>query len=185
MRVERRLAAIMAADVVGYSRLMGRDEEGTVRQIKSLIQTVIRPIVTEHRGRVVKTLGDGFLGEFASVVEAFECARKLQRAAAKRNTGVAGDKQIILRIGINVGDIIIDDNDVFGDGVIIAARLEGVAEPGGICVSARAWEDLRKLKVQFSDMGELKLKNIEPVRAFAYVPPPPAVPAVASATPTA
>ena len=181
MRVERRLAAIMAADVVGYSRLMGQDEEGTVRQIKSLLDDVIRPAVAEHRGRVVKTMGDGFLGEFASVVEAFECALRLQRAAAKRAVGVADIDKVVLRIGINVGDIIIEDGDVFGEGVNIAARLEGICDPGGVCVSGRAWEDLRKLKHAFTDMGELKLKNIaQPVRVLAYQAPARARPAPAT-----
>jgi len=139
MRVERRLAAIMAADVIGYSRLMGHDEEGTVRQIKALLLEVVRPAYAETRGRVVKTMGDGFLGEFASVVDAFHCAVALQQAAGLRAIGVAPDEQIILRIGINVGEIITDeDGDVFGDGVNIAARLEGLAEAGAICVSLRA-----------------------------------------------
>lgn len=182
MRAERRLAAIMAADVVGYSRLMGQDEEGTVRQVKSLLDDVVRPAVAEHRGRIVKTMGDGFLGEFASVVEAFECALKVQKAAVKRAHGVADIDQIVLRIGINVGDIIIEDGDVFGEGVNIAARLEGICDPGGICVSGRAWEDLRKLKHAFTDMGELKLKNIaQPVRVLAYQPPARVRPAPAPA----
>ena len=172
MRAERRLAAIMAADVVGYSRLMGNDEEGTVRKIKSLIQDVVRPALDEHRGRLVKTMGDGFLAEFASVVEGFNCALRLQDAAVARAVGVAPAEQIVLRIGINVGDIIIDDGDVFGDGVNIAARLESLAKPGGINVSHRAWEDLHKLKADFDDLGEQKLKNIaRPIRIYAYRPP--------------
>ena len=174
MRVERRLAAVMAADVVGYSRLMGVDEEGTVRRIKSLLQDVVRPAVTEHRGRVVKTMGDGFLVEFSSVIEAFQCAVRLQAEVWARAQGVAANEQIVMRIGINVGDIIIDDGDVFGDGVNIAARLEGLSPAGGICVSHRAYEDLRQLKVPFTDLGEQTLKNIAlPIRAYCHVPPPP------------
>lgn len=169
MEVKRRLAAIMAADVVGYSRLMGRDEEGTLRAVKALFAEEVRPRVSEHRGRVVKTMGDGFLVSFGSVFEAFQCALKLQKAAAARNEGVEPDRQVVMRIGINVGDIMIDGGDVFGDGVNIAARLESLARPGGICVSSRAWEDLRKLDLKFTDMGEMQLKNIaQPVRAYAF-----------------
>ena len=183
MRAERRLAAIMAADVVGYSRLMGDDEEGTVRKVKALIQEVVRPALEEHRGRLVKTMGDGFLAEFASVIEAFGCALRLQDAAGARNVGVAAEEQIILRIGLNVGDIIIDDGDVFGDGVNIAARLEAMAQPGGICVPHRVWEDLAKLKVRFEDLGEQKLKNIaRPIRVYAYQGPS-KKPATTPATP--
>jgi class 3 adenylate cyclase len=171
MSVRRRLAAIMAADVVGYSRLMGRDEEGTLRRVKSLIQEIVRPSVAEHHGRVVKTMGDGFLVEFASVVEAFHCAVKLQHETEARNEGVAPDERIRMRIGINIGDIIRDAGDVFGEGVNIAARLEGMAKPGGICVSGRAWEDLRQLKLPFKDLGELQLKNIDKtVRAYSLGP---------------
>ena len=197
MRAERRLAAIMAADVVGYSRLMGEDEEDTVRKVKALIQEVVRPALEEHRGRLVKTMGDGFLAEFASVVEAFNCALRLQEVSGTRNVGVAADEQIVLRIGLNVGDIIIDDGDVFGDGVNIAARLEAMAQPGGICVPHRVWEDLAKLKARFEDLGEQKLKNISrPIRVYAYRGPakrpaaepetqPPTAPAVAAPEPDA
>lgn len=172
MQVRRRLAAILAADVVGYSRLMGRNEVETLRQVKSLLQEVIRPLVSEHKGRVVKTTGDGVLAQFGSVFEAFECALKVQKATVERAAGVAADDRIRLRIGINVGDIIIDEGDVFGDGVNIAARLESLAKPGGICISQRAWEDLRRLKAPFVDLGDLNLKNIaQPVRAYGYVVP--------------
>lgn len=172
MEVNRRLAAIMAADVVGYSRLMGRDEVGTLVKMQALIGDVVRPLASEHRGRIVKTMGDGFLGEFSSVIHAFHCAVKLQMAAAERNVGVPDDEQIVLRIGINIGDIIFEKRDVFGEGVNIAARLEGMARPGGICVSGRAYEDLRKLDLPFEDLGELNLKNIaQPVRAWAISPP--------------
>jgi class 3 adenylate cyclase len=173
MGVERRLAAVLAADVVGFSRLMGRDEEGAVARVKALLEEVIRPKVAECRGRVVKTTGDGVLAEFGSVFNAFQCALEVQQLCAVRNEGVAPDEQYVLRIGLNIGDIIFDDDDVFGDGVNIAARLESLAKPGAICVSYRAWEDLRKLQLAFTDLGEQKLKNIaQPVRVFSYTPPP-------------
>lgn len=172
MKVRRRLAAIMAADVVGYSRLMGRDEEGTQRRVKSLIQDVIRPAVSTHRGRLVKTTGDGVLIQFDSVFEAFQCALVVLQAVWERGAQTPEEERIALRVGLNVGDIILDDGDVFGEGVNIAARLEAVAPPGGVCVSARAWEDLRKLDVPFNDLGELSLKNIaQPVRAYTFVLP--------------
>ena len=174
MAVERRLAAVLASDVVGFSRLMGRDEEGTLTRIKSLFDDVIRPKIAEHRGRLVKTIGDGALAEFASVFNAFRCALDIQEMTARRNEGFAPDAWVTLRIGLNIGDIIFDENDVFGDGVNIAARLERLAKPGGVCVSQRAWEDLRKLPVRFTDLGEQRLRNIaEPVRAFGYMPPEP------------
>jgi len=184
--VKRRLAAIMAADVVGYSRLMGQEEEGTLRRVKALLLEEVRPRVAEHKGRVVKTMGDGFLASFNSVFEAFQCALKLQKATEARNQGIEPDRQIVLRIGLNVGDIIIDGGDVFGDGVNIAARLESLARPGGICVSSRAWEDLRKLDLKFTDMGELKLKNIaQPVRAYAFQHSDPYATAASKPTPAA
>lgn len=174
MGVERRLAAVLAADVVGYSRQMGRDEEGTLRRVKALFEDVIRTKVAEHRGRVVKTTGDGLLAEFGSVFNAFQCALEVQQSSASRNLEIPPAERLELRIGINIGDIIFDDNDVFGDGVNIAARLEGLAKPGGICVSYRAWEDLRKLQIRFTDMGEQRLKNIDqPVRVYAFSLPPP------------
>ena len=131
-RVERRLAAILAADVAGYSRLMGADEEGTLAALKAHRRAVLDPKITEHRGRIVKTTGDGLLVEFASVVDAVRCAVDMQREMAERNAGVAAEQRIEFRIGLNVGDIIIDDKDIYGDGVNIAARLEGLAAPGGI-----------------------------------------------------
>jgi len=166
-RVQRRLAAILAADVVGYSRLMGADEEGTLARLKAHRNYVLDPKITEHCGRIVKTTGDGLLAEFASVVDALRCAVEIQRAMAERNANVPQAQQIEFRIGLNVGDIIIDAGDIFGDGVNIAARLEPLAEPGGICVSARVQEDARgKLDLVFDDMGEQHLKNIAwPVRA--------------------
>jgi TolB-like protein/class 3 adenylate cyclase len=167
-RLERRLAAILAADVAGYSRLMGADEEGTLAQLKAHRRALVDPKVTEHRGRIVKTTGDGMLVEFASVVDALRCAVELQRGMAERNQEVPQDKRIEFRMGINVGDIILDADDIYGDGVNVAARLEGLAEPGGICVSARVQEDARgKLEIAFEDLGEQQLKNIDrPVRVY-------------------
>ena len=136
-RVERRLAAILAADVAGYSRLIEADEEGTLSRLKALRAELIDPKITEHHGRIVKTTGDGMLVEFASVVDALRCAAELQTALAETNTPLPRDRRIEFRIGINVGDIVVENGDIFGDGVNVAARLEGLAEPGGICVSAR------------------------------------------------
>jgi class 3 adenylate cyclase len=168
-RVERRLAAILAADMAGYSRLIGADEEGTLSRLKALRAEVIDPKIAEHHGRIVKTTGDGLLVEFASVVDALRCAAEIQAAAAETNAPLPADKRINLRIGINMGDIVVEDGDIFGDGVNVAARLEGLAEPGGICVSARVREEAAgKLDLAFRDLGEQQLKNIErPVRAYA------------------
>src|SRR5262245_26018115 len=167
-RVERRLTAILAADVSRYSHLMGIDEEGTLSTLKTYRRELIEPKIAEHRGRIVKTTGDGALIEFASAVNALRCALEVQRAVAERNTGVPRDRRIEFRIGINVGDIIVDTGDIYGDGVNVAARLEGIAEPGGICVSARVQEDtLGKLDVIFEDQGEQQFKNIaRPVRVY-------------------
>ena len=151
--MERRLAAILAADVAGYSRLMGADEEGTLAQLKALRKTLVDPTIADHRGRIVKTTGDGMLVEFASAVDAARCAVEIQRGMAKQNADVPQDKRIEFRIGIHVGDIIIDDDDIFGDGVNIAARLEGIAEPGGICISDDATQIRGKVDVGFDDMG--------------------------------
>jgi len=160
-RVERRLKAVLAADVAGYSRLMGVDEEGTLAQLKAHRQALVDPKISEHRGRIVKTTGDGMLVEFASVVDALRCAVEFQRGMAERNAEVPQDKRIEFRVGIHQGDIIIDGGDIFGDGVNVAARLEGLAESGGICVSARVQEDARgKLDIGFEDAGEQQLKNI-------------------------
>jgi adenylate cyclase len=167
-RVERRLAAVLAADVAGYSRLMGRDEEGTLANLKSLRKSLVDPCIAAHRGRIVKTTGDGMLVEFASAVDAARCAIEIQRGMAAQNAGVPQDTRIEYRIGIHVGDIIIDDNDIFGDGVNIAARLEGIAEPGGVCISDDAQRQVRgKVELAFDDMGPQSLKNIaEPMRAW-------------------
>ena len=160
-RVKRRLAAILAADVAGYSRLMGANEEGTLAALKAHRSQLIDPKITEHRGRIVKTTGDGVLVEFASPVDAVRCAAEIQRAMAERNAGIPKDRRIEFRIGVNVGDIIIDGDDIFGDGVNIAARLEGVAEPGGISVSERVHQDTHgKLDFVLEDFGEQQLKNI-------------------------
>src|SRR6267154_2058769 len=160
-RVQRRLAAILAADVAGYSRLMGADEEGTLAALKTLRREVADPKIKEHRGRIVNTTGDGLLSEFASVVDAVRCAVEVQREIAARNAGVQSERSIDFRIGVNIGDIIIDENDIFGDGVNVAARLEALAEPGGICVSRVVRDQVRdKVEFGFEDLGEHQVKNI-------------------------
>jgi adenylate cyclase len=183
-RVERKLAAILAADVAGYSRLIGADEEGTLARLKAHRNELIDPKIAEHRGRIVKTTGDGLLGEFASVVDALRCATEIQAAMGERNASVPADSRIEFRIGIHQGDIVVEEGDIFGDGVNIAARLEGLAEPGGICVSARVQEDAAgKIQLAFRDLGEHQLKNIvRPVRVFriASSAPSPAVAAPAA-----
>ncbi|AHY56575.1 adenylate/guanylate cyclase domain-containing protein [Bradyrhizobium japonicum] len=167
-RVERRLAAVLAVDVAGYSRLMGTDEEGTLAQLKACRRALVDPKMAEHRGRIVKTTGDGILVEFASAVDAARCAIDLQRGMVEQNATVPPAQRIEFRIGIHVGDIIVDDNDIFGDGVNIAARLEGLAEPGGVCISDDAQRQIRgKVDTAFEDMGPQSLKNIaEPMRAW-------------------
>jgi adenylate cyclase len=135
MKPTRRLAAIFAADVAGYSRLMGADEEGTLNRLRAILADVVDPSIGVHRGRIVKTTGDGLLVEFTSVVDAMRCATEIQSAMAENNAGIAADERIEFRVGVNVGDIMAEDADIFGDGVNVAARLEGLAEPGGICVS--------------------------------------------------
>ena len=166
--VERRLAAILAADVAGSCRLIGIDEEGTLAQLKALRKTLFDPKIADHRGRIVKNTGDGALVEFASVVDAVRCADEIQRGMAEQNTDVPQDKRIEFRIGIHVGDIIIADDDIFGDGVNIAVRLEGIAEPGGICISDDAHRQVRgKVESTLEDMGSQALKNIaEPMRVW-------------------
>jgi class 3 adenylate cyclase/pimeloyl-ACP methyl ester carboxylesterase len=168
-RAERRLAAILATDVVGYSRLMGGDEEGTLAALKSLRESLIDPKIAEHRGRIVKTTGDGALVEFASAVDAVRCAVDIQRAMIKRNTEIPKDRRVELRIGINVGDIIIEGEDIYGDGVNIAARLEGIAEASGICISRQAFDQIEgKLQLVFRQMGPQNLKNItKPIEVFS------------------
>ena len=169
-RVGRRLSAILAADVAGYSRLMGLDEVGTARTLREH-RAVTDALVAKHGGRIVKTTGDGVLLEFPSVVDAVECAVAVQAVMAERNEGVPQDRSMLFRIGINLGDILIEGDDILGDGVNVAARLEGIAEPGGICVSASAYDQVRgKVAVEFADLGEKSLKNIaRSVRAYAVV----------------
>src|SRR5262245_47272819 len=167
-RVKRRLAAVLAAGVAGYSRLMGADEEGTHAALTALRREVSDPKITEHRGRIVLTTGDGLLVEFASVVDVVRCAVELQRAMASRNDGIAKDRRIEFRIGINLGDVIIEDGDIYGDGVNVAARLEALAQPGGICVSRVVRDQVRdKVEFGFEDLGEQQVKNISrPVRVY-------------------
>jgi TolB-like protein/tetratricopeptide (TPR) repeat protein len=168
-RIQRRLAAILAADVAGYSRLMGRDEEGTHSALKVHLVDLVEPCIAEHVGRVVKRTGDGLLAEFASVVDATRCAIAVQTGMHERNALVPTDTRIEFRIGVNVGDIIIDKDDIYGDGVNIAARLEALAEPGGVCVSGDAYRHIRnRLDLGVADLGEHRLKNIdEPVRVYS------------------
>src|SRR6266481_1744488 len=159
--VERRLAAIVAMDVVGYSRLMGADEVGTLTALKSHRTALLDPVVAAHHGRLVKSTGDGLLLEFASVVDAIGCAVAVQRGMLSRNAEVPEDKRLVFRIGVNIGDIIIDGSDIFGDGVNVAARLEALCEPGGICISRAANDHVRdKLRLSFADLGEQTVKNI-------------------------
>src|SRR6266403_1919645 len=161
MTATRRLAAILAADVAGYSRLIGADEEGTLNRLRSIRAELIDPKITEHRGRVVKTTGDGLLVEFASVVDGLRCASEWQRGMAERNADVPPTSRIEFRIGVHQGDIVVEDDDIFGDGVNVAARLEGLADPGGICVSGRVQEDAAgRLDLTFDDLGAQSLKNI-------------------------
>ena len=169
-RVDRRLSAILAADVAGYSRLMGLDEVGTARLLREH-RSVTDALVTKHGGRIVKTTGDGLLLEFSSVVDAVECAVAVQAVMAERNQGVPQDQRMLFRIGINLGDILIEGDDILGDGVNVAARLEGIAEPGGICISSSAYDQVRgKVAVEFADLGEQNLKNIaRPVRVYSLI----------------
>src|SRR5262247_3650066 len=159
-RVERRLAAIVAADVAGYSRLMGLDEAGTAQALREH-RAAVDPLVAHHGGRIVKTTGDGVLLEFPSVVAAVECAVAVQKLMAERNADVPEDRRMLFRLGINLGDVLIQGDDIIGDGVNVAARLEGIAEPGGICVSDDVYRHVSgKLDIAFEDVGEQHLKNI-------------------------
>src|SRR3954469_18320935 len=164
----RRLAAILAADVAGYSRLMGADEEGTHERLKAHLGQLVEPKIKEHRGRTVKNTGDGFLSEFTSVVDAVRCAVEIQHGMMERERDVPDERRIAFRIGINLGDVIIEEHDIFGDGVNVAARLEALAEPGSICVSSIAHDQVRdKLDLVFEDLGDHQLKNIlRPVRTY-------------------
>ncbi len=170
--IERRLAAILAADVAGYSRLMGADEEGTHERLKVHLGELVQPKIGEHRGRIVKNTGDGLLAEFASVLDAVRCAVEIQRGIIDREPELPEERRIRFRIGINLGDVIVEEHDIFGDGVNVAARLEALAEPGGICVSRVVRDQVRdKLDIGFEDMGEQSVKNIaRPVRAYVFYP---------------
>src|SRR5213594_3999519 len=168
MSQTRRLAAILAADVAGYSRLMGADEEGTLERLKALRRELLDPQIAEHHGRIVKTTGDGLLVEFASVVDAVRCAVAVQQAIPARNTGFAAETRIELRIGINLGDVIVEGDDLYGDGVNIAARIEALADAGGVFVSNTVHDHVRdRLPFVFEDLGEQQVKNItRPVRVY-------------------
>jgi adenylate cyclase len=168
MSQTRRLAAILAADVAGYSRLMGADEEGTLERLKALRRELIDPMIAEHHGRIVKTTGDGLLVEFASVVDAVRCAVEVQQAMPERNAGLGADNRIELRIGINLGDVIVEGDDLYGDGVNIAARIEALADAGGVFVSNTVHDHVRdRLPFVFEDLGEQQVKNItRPVRVY-------------------
>src|SRR6516225_4749489 len=170
-RVERRLSAILAADVAGYSRLMHNDEEATHAKLTALLTDAVAPAITEHGGRIVKNTGDGFLAEFPSAVEAVRAAVQFQTRINDHTIGDVEEKRIAFRVGINIGDVIVEPHDIFGDGVNIAARLESIAEPGGICISSSAYDHVRgKVGVEFADLGEQNLKNIAlPVRVYAAV----------------
>src|SRR5262249_29591008 len=177
MTEQRRLAAIVSADVAGYSRLMGRDESGTLAALKAVRQEVVDPAIASHGGRIVKTTGDGLLLEFSSVVNAVRCAVEVQSAMASKIVDVPEDRRIAFRIGVNLGDIIVDGDDIFGDGVNIAARLEVLAEPGGICISDDAFHQVRgKINAVFVELGPQNLKNIDqPVHACRWSPTAPSV----------
>jgi class 3 adenylate cyclase len=169
-RAQRRLAAIVSADVVGYSRLMGVDESGTLAALRTHRMDLIDAKIAEFGGRIVKTMGDGLLLEYPSVVDATACAIAIQEGMAERNDGVPEDRRITFRIGVNIGDIIIEGDDILGDGVNIAARLEALAEPGGVAISGRVYEDVRdRLDASFTDTGEQTLKNIaRPIRVWQW-----------------
>src|ERR1700726_877674 len=169
MPAVRRLAAILAADVAGHSRLLGAGEEGPPDRLKVQPPQPVDPKISEHSGRIVKTTGDGMLVEFASVVDAVRCAAELQRAMIDREAAMPEDRRIRFRIGINLGDVIVDGDDIFGDGVNVAARLEALAEPGGLCISRSVRDHIRdKLAYAFQDLGEQSVKNIaRPVRVYA------------------
>src|SRR6266436_3652712 len=171
VRVERRLAAILAADVAGYSRLMHHDEEATHAKLTALLTDGVTPAISDHGGRIVKNTGDGFLAEFPSAVQAVRAAVQFQTRVKELTAADAGDVRIAFRVGINVGDVIVEPHDIFGDGVNIAARLESIAEPGGICISSSAYDHIQgKIDAGFADLGEQNLKNIDrPVRAYAMV----------------
>ncbi len=168
--MERRLAAILVADVVGYSRLMGEDEVGTLDALRAHREELFKPKILEHKGRIVKLMGDGLLAEFASVVEAVQFAIEIQEGMIARNADVPENKRLVFRVGINLGDIIIEGDDIHGDGVNVAARLEGLANPGGICISRPVLDQIEgKLDIAFEDTGEHKVKNIKrPIHVWRW-----------------
>jgi class 3 adenylate cyclase len=172
IRVERRSSAILAADVAGYSRLMHDDEEATHARLTMLLADAVEPSIAQHGGRVVKNTGDGLLAEFRSAVEALRAATQFQERVHDLTIGDSDEKRLAFRVGINIGDVIVEPHDIFGDGVNVAARLEGIAKPGGICISASTYEQVvGKVAIEFTDLGEQSLKNIaRPVRAYAVVP---------------
>jgi adenylate cyclase len=174
--VQRRLAAILVADVVGYTRLMGEDEAGTLAALKAHRAEFIEPKIAEHKGRLIKLMGDGALVEFASVIDALTCAAEVQSGMAERNQKAADGPRIIFRIGVNLGDVIVEGDDLYGDGVNVAARLEGMAEPGGICISAKVYDEVKnKLTLAYVDLGEQKVKNVaDPIRVYLILPERPA-----------
>ena len=168
--MERRLAGILVADVVGFSHIMGADEAGTLQRLKSLHKDLMQPRIKERKGRIVKLMGDGLLAEFSSVVEAIQCAVDIQASMVDREPDLPDDSRIRLRIGVNLGDIIVEGSDIYGDGINVAARLEGLAKPGGICISGKVYDEVRnKLPIAFEDLGEQEVKNIrEPVRVYSW-----------------
>jgi class 3 adenylate cyclase len=172
-RTERRLAAILAADVVGYSRLVEQEEERTLAALRDIRHAVVAPLLTEHRGRIVKLMGDGVLAEFGSVVDAVACAIAIQAGTAARQAQVAPERRIVFRIGINLGDVVVEGEDLLGDGVNIAARLEQLCTPGGVMISGTAYDHLKgKLNVPFDFAGQKRVKNIsQPVRCLDARPP--------------
>ncbi len=175
-RVQRRLAAILTADVVGYSRLIRADEEGTLAALKALRKDIVDPKIAEHHGRIVKLMGDGMLAEFGSVVDAVRNAVEVQQAVMEHQADVPEDRRIVFRVGVNLGDVVIDGDDIQGDGVNVAARLEGLAEPGGMGISSKVYEEVRdRIDLAFEDLGERELKNINrPVRVWRWVADVPA-----------
>ena len=169
--MERRLTTILAADVVGYSRLMGEDEAGTLAALKALRRNLVKPKEIQYRGRTVKLMGDGALMEFSSVVDAVHFAVEVQAAMAERNAAVPEDRRIVYRMGLNIGDIIVEGDDIFGDGVNVAARLEGLSDPGGVCLAQSVFDQVKaKLDLTFEHLGEKEVKNIaEPVSVYRVV----------------
>src|SRR5262245_41789206 len=170
--MERRLAAILAADVVGYSRLIEQDEAGTLEALRERRRNILSPLVTQHHGRIVKVMGDGVLVEFASAVNAVACAVELQKKMSETNADLPDDRCVVLRVGINLGDVVVEGGDLYGDGIIIAVRLQAMAQPGGICLSGSVHEQVaKKLAIAFDDLGPCAVKNVgRPVQVFRVAP---------------